>query len=348
MKRTAFICGLMVMLVLNITACSQLYTNQHPEITTQITQTHANSPTQHTLSLQSSTPSGEVFAHLWLEGGFAFANTNQVGVIVIPDENKPQLQTEIQAYETGQNPLYLTVNKAGNLLGWVSNETEIMTWRINGAAGPLELPGPELPVTSLAISPDGGELAYAALDGTIAREPVFAGAQSSSEWTAPHWLANLSYSPDGEKIGGADLSGFKVYVFNLNGTQISTFEWTGSVAAALYGVYFSPDWSTLAWVSGNAVQLMDMVSGQTTHLLNHEDAVSYAVWSPNSKWFATASITDNEGSLTPVVNVWNPASGKIAASFLQEFPVQSVSFSPGGNEISVLDSHAFIRIFSLP
>ncbi len=348
-KWNSFLLWFALAMTVILNACSQYSTTKEPQETpTQSKSTPDIRTTNKTFSLQSIEPTAHISAHLWLEGEIVFAATNQVGLVVIPDGNKSQDLVEMQAVETGQNPVFLSSNRTRNQLGWVANETEILSWRVNGSEAPLQVAEPDLPVTGIAINPGGDEIVYATLDGGIVRKSLLPGAQAFSGWTAPHWLANLSYSPDGKQIGGADLSGFRVYIFDLNGNLTTTLEWANPVTAALYGVYFSPDWSLLAWVSGSAVQLMDLRTRQFTHMLNHEDAVSEAVWSPDGKWLATASAVNDQGNLTPVVDVWDGVDGTLAASFLQEFPVQSISFSPGGHEVSVLDTNAFIRIFTLP
>ncbi|OQY93161.1 MAG: hypothetical protein B6D39_03455 [Anaerolineae bacterium UTCFX2] len=301
-----------------------------------------------TFSLQSLTKSEEATDLIWLEGEFAVTGLDWVRLIGVPAENQPQRLSQLQDIETGPYPIRLTTNRFKTSIGWVSNENEIMTLKINASAAPMQIAEPDFPVTGLALNPAGDELVYAALDGSIVRVGLAPAAQAAAEWQAPHWLANLSYSPDGKQIGGADLAEFKVYIYELDGSLTSTLEWQGAVSPALYGVHFSPDWKTLAWVNGSVVQLMNLNTGKETYLLSHEDAVSYAIWSPHGSWFATASAANIGGNLTPVVDIWRQSNGELAASFPQDSPIQSLSFSPDGSKISVLDANSTVRIFALP
>lgn len=340
---------LALVVVQALTACSQFNTTQPIPAATEKNSPPTNTySAELTFSLQSIRQNEDITDHLWLEGEFALAGTDWVKLISIPAENQPQALNEIQAVDTSPYPIRLTTNQLRNLIGWVSNENEISALKIESSTSPLQIAAPDLPVTGLALSPGSDELVFATLDGTITRVPFTAMAQTSAEWQAPNWLSNLSYSPDGKQIGGADLAEFTVYTYQLDGTLNSTLDWGGSVSSALYGVHFSPDWKTLAWVSGNLVQLMNLNTGQETYLLNHEDAVSYAVWSPDGELLATASAANIGGSLLPMVNIWRQVNGELAASFPQDLPIQSLSFSPDGSKISVLDTNATVRIFALP
>jgi hypothetical protein len=80
---------------------------------------------------------------------------------------------------------------------------------------------------------------------------------SAQNWSLPTWLANLSFSPDGSQLAGADLANFSIYFLNVaTGDVVHKLEWLDSVTPALYGVQLSPDWRYAAWVSQNVIQIM--------------------------------------------------------------------------------------------
>ena len=189
-------------------------------------------------------------------------------------------------------------------------------------------------------------MAAATLQGEITQ--LSTGSEGSPlTWQAPAWLSNLSYSPDGARLGGVDLATFTVYIFSLDGIVQQKLEWTSSASPNLYGAFFSPDWSRIAWAARSAVQIMEIPSSEQGPLLNHEDYVSAVQWSPDSQVLATAAAQNTGGGSIPIVILWNPANGQILKTFVQQFAVQSLSFSPDSRKLAVMDVNGDLQVFSI-
>ena len=161
-------------------------------------------------------------------------------------------------------------------------------------------------------------------------------------------MADLSYSPDGALLAGADLANFIVYVFDSQTGEVKrTYQWVESASPNLYTVIFSPDWSNLAWIARETVQLMNADSGELGPMLSHEDFVSAFAWTPNGRLIAAAAGATIDGDFVPAVMIWDATSGQVVNTLVQPAAVQSLEFSPDGTELAILDSIGRLRMWVL-
>jgi WD40 repeat protein len=169
----------------------------------------------------------------------------------------------------------------------------------------------------------------------------------TQKWRQNAWLSDLSFSSDGRYLAGVDASSLTATIYTRDGQLVKQLKWTDAVNPSLFGAFFSPDWKKLAWVSQGAVQFMDVGTGKTTVLLNHEDAVSSIAWAPNSLLFATSSTITQGGEITAAVLVWDSNTGKLLYTYPQTSPVQSISFAPDNLNLAVLDVDGQLHIWAL-
>ena len=66
-------------------------------------------------------------------------------------------------------------------------------------------PGPRTPVTSVAFSPDGKQLAVASLDGTIRVLHPQSGEVAYSVQDHPPLVTSVTFSPDGKRLVAASI-----------------------------------------------------------------------------------------------------------------------------------------------
>ena len=199
---------------------------------------------------------------VWLPGDqLAVAAQEEVALVDLPSPDAgPQAVVSIQSTHESDQPLFLSASRDGEDLAWISSETSIQFWNPSQMEDPKVLGSSSTPVTGIAVQPGGDRMAAATLHGEITQLSTRA-EESPLTWQAPAWLSNLSYSPDGARLGGVDLATFTVYIFSLDGIVQQKLEWTSSASSNLYGAYFSPDWSRIAWAARGAVQIIEIPSG---------------------------------------------------------------------------------------
>ncbi len=264
-------------------------------------------------------------------------------------------QKEISAANAGvpatpitiTQPTMLSVAGKSEALAWVAYEKVIYLWNSSQPTDAHVLTEYQVPVTGLAMSPNGEELAVASYDSILKSWQVQDN-QVLHEWNTPSWLINLSYSPDKKFIAGIDPENFKIYIYDAgNGQLIRTLEWLETASPVLYGAYFSPDWKKVAWIARGSAQIMDVESGNYGPTLNHEDFISAVAWSPDSRILATSAAATITGDFLPVVTLWDIMSGKTVCALSQSNPIIGLSFTPDGTGLAILDSNGDLRMWSV-
>lgn len=247
------------------------------------------------------------------------------------------------------NPGNLTSSKQAQWLAWVSDENTIQVLNTQENRQVAEIHSPSGPVTSLSLASESGKLAFATFDNHL---QVWAAQDGSvqlfKDWQLTYWLADLTFSPDGNILAGADLPNFMVHLIDLTtGEEIRSMQWTEHASPALYKVEFSPDWKYLAWVARGSVMIMDVDSGEPVATLDHEDFVSAVAWSSDGRLLATAAAGTLNGQLSPLVYLWDATGGKLINQLPQQGSVLSMSFSPDGRELAVLTSGGALQVWSV-
>ncbi len=244
-------------------------------------------------------------------------------------------------------PNFLTNSPDQRELAWATQDNVIQLWKVSATNQPLDLSGNTGPVTGLAFSPDGQRLASASYDMHIF---IWNNGQETpaQTWEIPFWASNLSFSPDGTEMAGVNLQEFEIQIWKTaNGDPVRNLSWTEHASPALYGAFFSPDWTSVAWTARGTVQLMSVVSGDLGPTLNHEDFVNGVAWSPDGSLLAVATAATIDGNFQPVVVIWNAASGEKVTTLPQSDPTLNLQFSPDGKKLATLTSNGALQIWAV-
>jgi len=287
----------------------------------------------------------------WLPSNEGAALANQEEVMLLQPSQlgvEPQSSnTDITQTISSTLPSMLIASGEADKIAWVSDGTTVNVLDVSSVTGNPAIIQTDSPVTGLALSSSGDKLAYGTFDGraVVTQLSDFTVARSL---TLPTWLANLSFSPDGSQLAGADLANFTIFFMNVNTGEIERkLEWLDSVTPALYGTHLSPDWRSVAWVTQNAVQIMNVNDGSMGPMLVHQETVRSAAWSPDGRLLATAAAVETSNGLGPAVMIWDANSGALLNTLVQQAAVQSIAFSPDGRQLGVLDTNGSFQTWSI-
>lgn len=274
----------------------------------------------------------------------------------------PQAIQDARQQIRSTNPTLLTADAVSPVLAWVNAGRQVYTWNPTTQAIEQSVAESEFPITGLAISPGGQRMAYINVRGELnqlglsqsgaaiapqVESPGGAPGITSGPFQVPAWLTQLSYSPDARLIGGTDPGSFTVYILDAQTGEIQrTLDWVDSPVASLYGAFFSPNWDQVAWVAQSQVQLMDLETAKPGPLLGHADTVNVLAWSPDGRLIATASAAIQGDALIPSVYIWDALKGDLVAQLNQSGAVVSLSFSPEGRRLAMLDGSGNISVWS--
>ncbi len=290
---------------------------------------------------------GKISSLIWLsDNNIVLAGSNKVGVIALPDpESYSAQQFSVQSMTPTDDTILLTRSPFEEIIGWVSNKQEINIWKPDKTKQSKVIGTSSSPITGLTIHPRGKVVAYSSTEKELNQVDILTGDLVFNQKT-PTWLSNLSYSSDGTRIAGVDLVSFRVYIYFVNGEFEKQLEWSDSAISSLYGAYFSPDWSRIAWVAQTAVMIMDVKSMKELVLLSHEDPVSSIAWSLDSKLVAVGSLGTGGEVNIPKVVMWEIENPTHRIEYPQSAPVISLSFSPDGTQLAVLVQTGDVHIIT--
>jgi WD40 repeat protein len=188
--------------------------------------------------------------------------------------------------------------------------------------------GHSLPISAIALSPDGTKLATSY--SYLSREFTVWNLKDGSIW---HTYTNhtsgvlgLAYSPDGSLLATASMDKSTMVLDTTNNTFPLTLQAQSNYDRS---VAFSPDGSMIAtggWDNPGLVNLWQVSDGKLLkNLPGQNGGVTSVVFSPDGKFLASGS-TDN------LILVWNVPSGQPAYSFNAEIErVNGLTYSPDGS-----------------
>lgn len=186
--------------------------------------------------------------------------------------------------------------------------------------------GHDLPVRSVAFSPDGQFFASGSTDRTIKiwnleRESLERTLTQSSDQ-----IDSIAFSPDGQWLAGGSLDG-TVRIWNWqSGQLLHTLSGHSNLVTS---IAFSPDSQVLASGSGDkAIQLWDVQSGTSRRKILTEQFIEAIAFSPDGAMLASTGIGKT-------VDLWDWSKGKLIRSLGRYAgTIYAMAFSPDGRTIA--------------
>jgi serine/threonine protein kinase/WD40 repeat protein len=220
----------------------------------------------------------------------------------------------------------------GKILATQSLPTGLQFWDLTTPEPKKRAFLKDVPVDSMAFSPDGKSLAWCGLGHFAGLHIVdLTGPEPVQTFhTARNEGGIVAYSPDGKSLAVA--SGNQLRVWDMTGAEPQErFPPTGQ---QLNGAIFSPDGKTAATIinQDNRIKLWDMTGAEPRprgELLGHKGWVSGVSFAPDSKTVASSS---GDGT----VRLWDLTSAEPEEKIMIRpgtSSVQGVRFNPDGKSI---------------
>ncbi len=193
---------------------------------------------------------------------------------------------------------------------------------------PINPPGHNDSVNSVAISPDGRYILSGSDDGTMKLWEFSSGAEIRNFVGHTNSVLSVAISPDGSyALSGSDDETIKLWDIS-NGSEIRSFVGhTNSV----HSVAFSPDGSyALSGSDDDTMKLWNLSSGDYIHsfIIGQTEWIGSVAFSPDGNYAVS-------GSMDNTIKLWNLSSGVEIRSFNGHTlaVVNSVTISPDGRYV---------------
>ena len=197
----------------------------------------------------------------------------------------------------------------------------------------------DVPVTCVAIAPDGSLLAAGTHNGIVRRCDPSTGKELPPLKLSTHAISSLSFAPDGQTLAVGSLNRTAFLVNPHTGEQHATL--TGHRAGVL-AVAFAPDGQTLASVGAERVVIFWDVPTRRLRFsvpVRHVYTIAYA---PDGKTLAAATLTGS-------VLLLDPATGKERSVLAGPAkPVAALAFAPDGKTLAAAGDDRAVRLWDLP
>ena len=239
---------------------------------------------------------------------------------------------------TAYNPVAFM--PGGNrILGWAGASVQVFDLASRQEADLLTAPAN---LVSVALSPDGGTLAWALEDNTIQlvrlADHKLLHTLTGSADRSTNQFTKLKFTPDGARLVSASHDTW-VRLWNMDGKQVDAFQPTGAddLPKSVMAVGISPDGKRLATVPDDGpVRLWELAGHQKVADLGGLGAYDTAdvAFSPDGKFVAA--------DLATSLFLWKASDGSVLLGGSSPINSMAFAFSPDGRFLAYADLNTVI------
>lgn len=228
------------------------------------------------------------------------------------------------------------VSADGGKLLTGGNDKIVRLWNTATGAKERDYPGPTLPITAIALSPNGATIAALASDKTLTIWNA-ADAKVLQKIALPAAGQAVVFGPD-QKSVVAGLGDGSIHVFNLaDGKEAKTLAGhKGPIAELILSAKGDLLYSAAA---DKAVQFVSLADGMVKGRLEHAAPVTALAVSKDGARLAAAA--------GKAIKVWNVADSKELASWPAPSEVRSLALSPDGTRLLLSGNDKAARVHEL-
>ena len=260
------------------------------------------------------------------------------GVTVWPVS--PGVQKPLATFDRTNRPLAAVFSPAADLVATGDLDGVVRLWRASTGApqGELRVPGEPAPVTGVAFSGDGSQLAAARGSQTVVWSVPTGSRLFLRSQEDP--VQAIAFASGGGQIAAGDIAGV-TRVWNLRtGQAVEVRGHEGTIT----GLAFSPDGASFATASEDETGgIWDARTGTSiAELRGHRGLVLGAAFAPDGRTVVT-------GSTDGMIRTWAVASDPIEAVLDAPTgkPLRDVGFAPGGKRLVTASEDLTARVWDL-
>jgi WD40 repeat protein len=218
-------------------------------------------------------------------------------------------------------------------------DDRLRLWDVTTGTLRKEIPGPGARILSVAVSPDGAQIAAVGWSGNLSVRDLATGRQVALvQLGGVGQMKGLAFSPDGRWLASTTAD-FEVALWDAKTYRLSA-RWPGHTGD-ICSLAFSADGRRLASASfDRTVRVWDVEGGECQAVLRgHTDEVFTAAFHPGGTRLATAG-------RDRAVGLWDLAKGEDVARLAGHASfVRSVAFSPDGKALVSGGGDATVRLW---
>lgn len=181
----------------------------------------------------------------------------------------------------------------------------------------------------LDISPDGKTFAATTDQETIELKDLYSG-DIKNTITPQYTFFSAVFSPDGQTLAVPSMDDIAASLWDItDGNKKKTLVGFRT-AAPVYDIAFTPDSSSLVWISRAKIQIMDIESETLSPSFEHEGFIQAFALSGDNKILATATGGTINGEFKPLIQLWDTSSGEDLGVLATNEILRALTFSPDG------------------